>query len=66
MVFGLSEAKAAAAHGITLRTYQKWEAGGHHHGGHQKLLAFCKKYDVSLDWLYGGEARVIAGKAVQS
>jgi transcriptional regulator with XRE-family HTH domain len=52
LVLGLSEASAAAAHGVTLRTYRKWEAGGHHHGGHQKLLAFCKKYHVSLDWIY--------------
>jgi hypothetical protein len=41
---------------VTLRTYQKWEAGGYHKGGHQKLLAFCKKYHISLDWFYGGDA----------
>jgi hypothetical protein len=39
---------------VTLRTYKKWEAGGRHKGGHYKLLAFCKKYDVNIAWFYGG------------
>jgi transcriptional regulator with XRE-family HTH domain len=63
MELGLSEAEAAAAHGVTLRNYQKWEAGGRHKGGHYKLLAFCQRYDVNIAWFYGGASRVKANLA---
>jgi transcriptional regulator with XRE-family HTH domain len=56
LALNLSEAEAAAASGMTLRTYQKWEADGHPKGRNAKLLAFCEKYDVSIDWLYFGDA----------
>ncbi len=59
LALNLSEAEAAAASGVTLRTYRKWEAGGRHShrkNCHARLMAFCEKYDVSLDWLYFGDA----------
>jgi transcriptional regulator with XRE-family HTH domain len=51
---GITEVEAAATCRISLRTYRKWEAGGRSRGGHSGLLAFAKKYDASLCWLFGG------------
>jgi transcriptional regulator with XRE-family HTH domain len=49
---GLTEREAAAAHGVTLRTYRRWEAGARpRHVG----VAFAERYDVSLDWLVLGK-----------
>ena len=56
LALNLSEVETAAANGVTLRTYRKWEAGGHRHDGHAKLVAFCYKYKVSYDWLLFGDA----------
>jgi transcriptional regulator with XRE-family HTH domain len=55
LALGITEADAAEAHGVTLATYQKWEAGC------RQLtvgfaIRFAEKYEVSLDWLIEGEA----------
>lgn len=54
LTLGITELEAAAAHGVTLRTYRKWEAG-HPQRGMKYSLAFAEKYNVSLDWLWAGE-----------
>lgn len=62
---GITEVEAAAAWRITLRTYQKWEAGLPGRCKHSGLLSFAKKYDVSFNWLLdgSGEMRAAAAKA---
>lgn len=60
LALGLTEAQAAAAYGVTLGTYQRYEAGAPMHGGTVKLMRFCRRYPaVSLDWLLEGDARGI-------
>jgi transcriptional regulator with XRE-family HTH domain len=49
----ISEQEAAKAFGVTLRTYRKYEAGGHQRGN--GASDFAEAYDVSLDWLCHGE-----------
>jgi transcriptional regulator with XRE-family HTH domain len=56
LTLGITEQEAADAHGISLRTYRKWEAGGPQRGGTYAMVRFVKKYDVSLSWLLDGEA----------
>lgn len=56
LALGLTEQEAADAHGVTLRTYRKWEAGGRQTNNPDHLVRFAEKYDVSLDWLMVGEA----------
>jgi transcriptional regulator with XRE-family HTH domain len=51
---GISEADAAKAFGVTLRTYRKYEAGNPQRGAFP-LVNFAEAYDVSLDWLIEGE-----------
>jgi transcriptional regulator with XRE-family HTH domain len=54
IVLGVTEKEAAAAHGVTLTTYRKWENGKPPRSG-KPYLAFSAKYDVNLDWLIAGE-----------
>jgi transcriptional regulator with XRE-family HTH domain len=57
IALGLTEKEAADAHAVSLRTYRKWENGGRQRGS--AFLRFAEKFDVTLDWLVGGEtARV--------
>lgn len=49
---GISEAEAAEAHGVTLRTYRRYERGGRSRWSGVK--GFAAKYDVSADWLLLG------------
>jgi transcriptional regulator with XRE-family HTH domain len=49
----ISEMDAAVAHGVTVRTYRKWEAGNPQRAS-DRFLRFADKYDVSLDWLCHG------------
>ena len=56
LALGITEQEAAAAHGVTLRTYRRWEAGARQTNNPRYLLNFAEKYDVSLDWLLIGEA----------
>jgi transcriptional regulator with XRE-family HTH domain len=54
LVLGISKVEAAAAAGVSLRTYRKWEAG-HNRPTNTGILALAFAYDVSLDWLVNGE-----------
>jgi transcriptional regulator with XRE-family HTH domain len=54
IVLGVTEKEAAAAHGVTLTTYRKWEDGRPPRSS-KPYLAFVEKYDVNLDWLIAGE-----------
>jgi transcriptional regulator with XRE-family HTH domain len=54
LALGLTEQEAATAWRLTLRTYRKWEAGAPQRGSN--FLCFAEKYDISLDWLLGGDA----------
>jgi transcriptional regulator with XRE-family HTH domain len=54
LAIGLSEADAATACGIPLRSYQGYEAGKRQ----RSMIAACKfseSFDVSLDWLFHGD-----------
>jgi transcriptional regulator with XRE-family HTH domain len=53
IALGLTEKEAADAHAVSLRTYRKWENGGRQRGS--GFLKFAEKFDVSLNWLVGGE-----------
>jgi transcriptional regulator with XRE-family HTH domain len=55
LTLGLTEAEAAAAASISLRTYKKWEANHDRPARTGPMLAFAEAYDVSLDWLILGE-----------
>jgi transcriptional regulator with XRE-family HTH domain len=55
LTLGLTEPEAAAAAGVTLRTYRKWEADHDRPARTEPMLAFAEAYDVSLDWLICGE-----------
>jgi hypothetical protein len=56
---GIAEAEAAAAGRFTLRAYRGREAGLPFRGGNDHgLWLFMKKYDVSVNWLLGGEGSV--------
>jgi hypothetical protein len=52
---GITEAEAAAAFGITLRTYRRWEAGKVTVLLTRHVLPFAHKYEVNLDWLVCGD-----------
>lgn len=52
---GISEKDAAAAYGVTLATYRRYERGAPQRRT-QGVLNFAKAFDVSLDWLVGGDA----------
>ena len=56
LALGITEADAAVAHGFTVRTYRRWEAGQPHRGGHRAIKAFADKYNIALEWLICGEA----------
>lgn len=49
-----NEAAAAAACGVNLRTYRRWEAGRPTQRA-LPLVKFAKTFRVSLDWLIEGE-----------
>ena len=55
LVLGLTEQEAAAAAGVSVRTWRTYEAGRpptNRRGGDYR---FAERYDVSLDWLFDGE-----------
>lgn len=54
LVLQITEAQAADAAGVTLKTYKKWEAGTPHRQG-KGFFRLAEKYDISLDWLGLGE-----------
>ena len=56
---GITEAEAAAAGNFTLRAYRRREAGlPFRHCNDYGLWFFMRKYDVSVDWLFGGKGSV--------
>lgn len=67
LVLGLSEKEMAAAYGVTLPTYRRYEAGGIQNGKTSAFCDFADKYNISIDWLMAGEgARVGAHLAQRS
>jgi transcriptional regulator with XRE-family HTH domain len=54
LALGISEAQAAAACLITLRTYRRREAGLPYRGWHHGLVSFAQTYDLSYTWLLAG------------
>ena len=60
LALGISEAEAAAACLITLRTYRRREAGLPYHGWHYGLSSFVHKYDVSWHWMLAGHGEMRA------
>jgi hypothetical protein len=62
----VTERDAANTCGVTLTTYQRWEAGGQPRNWLRTLGGFAEKYDVSLAWVaFGaGTAPHLSGKIV--
>jgi transcriptional regulator with XRE-family HTH domain len=50
LTLGISEAAAAEAHGVTLTTYRRWEAGARQSNRPEPMLRFAERYGVSIDW----------------
>jgi transcriptional regulator with XRE-family HTH domain len=55
MVLGITEIEAAAAAGIALPAYRRWEGGAA--PGIFSMLRFAGKYGLSLDWLFVGDGQ---------
>ena|SRR5205085_5656754 len=55
IALGLTEEQAAAAAGRTVATWRKYEATGKGNCT-GAMLVFAKRYDVKLDWIFGGVA----------
>jgi hypothetical protein len=53
LALDLFEKEAADTHGVTVRTYRKYENGGRQRG--QGFVASVKRYNVSFHWLMSGE-----------
>jgi len=53
---GLTQQAAADALGITLRQYQRFEAGDQR-PGYDNLIRVADLFQVSLDWLTGREGQ---------
>jgi hypothetical protein len=51
----ITEAQAAIACPITLRTYRRREAGLPYRGWHEGLGSFATTYNLSYDWLLAGK-----------
>jgi hypothetical protein len=65
LVLGITEAEAAAAFLITLRTYRRREAGLMFNDPYG-LLSFATKYDICVDWLAAGKGSVAAALTARS
>jgi len=65
LALGLTEQQAAGDCGVSMRTYQKYESG-HPQRGTSAMLKFVQKHDVSLDWLFNGEAEWIGRHLAQN
>ena len=55
----LTEEEAAAAAGVTAKTWRKWENKGPRRAGHFGPLDFAVRFDVSIDWLFYGQGESI-------
>jgi len=51
----LSEAQAAADHGVTLHTYRRWEAGVPSTPSAKPGMQFCKKHGLAFDYYFAGK-----------
>lgn len=58
-MLNISEQEAADAHGVKLRTYRRYELGGRQTNDPRGVMAFCKAYGVSADWLVLGRAHFV-------
>lgn len=54
IALGITEAEAAAAHDVTLKTYRRYEEG-HQPLGLDGIIKFGDKFDVHLNWLGAGQ-----------
>ncbi len=54
IALGLSEKEAADAWCVTLPTYRRYEAGARQRSAYG-CVEFAEKFDVSVDWLMGGD-----------
>lgn len=54
---GITIEEAAASCGASSRTFRRYEAGERQRG--HKLLDFAEKYNVSLDYVFCGDTRVL-------
>jgi transcriptional regulator with XRE-family HTH domain len=52
---GMTEQEAADAFRVTLRTYRRWENGEEPRNSTSKIVDFCRRYRVSIDWLLAGD-----------
>jgi hypothetical protein len=63
LTLDVSEAGAAAACLLTLRTYRRREAGLPYRGWHDGLVSFVQKYGLSYDWLLAGDGPMVRHEA---
>jgi transcriptional regulator with XRE-family HTH domain len=49
----ISEEEAAVAHGVTVKTYRRYEAGAEQRGS-DGWLKYCRRFDISLDYYLSG------------
>lgn len=57
---GVSRVAAASTVGVSLSTFQAWEAGGREPDA-SKIAAYCKNYMISVQWLLFGEGPMLVG-----
>jgi transcriptional regulator with XRE-family HTH domain len=55
LALGLTEEEAAAAAGVTVKTWHKWENAGPRRTRRLGPLDFAVKFDVSIGWLFCGQ-----------
>jgi transcriptional regulator with XRE-family HTH domain len=56
IALGLTEQEAAEAFGVALATYRKYENRGlPERASGLNVMAFARKYRVSMDWLFDGD-----------
>ena len=65
LALGLTDEQAAAAAGVTVGTWRKWENNGPRRAGHLGPLDFADRFGVSIDWLFRGRGAGIASHLSQ-
>jgi Helix-turn-helix len=55
----ISEQQAAAASGMTVKTYRKWESAERFRNNYPGVSNFAQTFGVSLTWLICGEGQVL-------
>jgi transcriptional regulator with XRE-family HTH domain len=55
LALGLTEEEAAAAAGVAVRTWRKWERTGPRRARRLGPLDFAARFDVSIGWLFCGQ-----------